>query len=211
MSWWDAAYRGGHVPWDPGAYDGHLDWVLEQCGLSGGRVLDAGCGNGKSAVWLAERGFEVVGVDSSPPAIEQARRLAVDRGVGERAHFYEGRFPDRLPAGTTSGATNGALSADSFDLVTERAFVQHVGRGSALKATVELLADLLRPAGFLYSLMIASEGARGFGGITRWSQQQIRRALDPSFIIEDMRRDVFTPGEPGSVPAWITLARPRKW
>lgn len=194
------------MPWDPGAYDGHLNRVLEQCGLSGGRVLDAGCGNGKSAVWLAEQGFDVVGVDLSPPAIEQARRLAVERGVAERAHFYEGRFPDRLPA----GAANGPLSPDGFDLVTERAFVQHVGRGSALERTVDLLAEFLRSGGFLYSLMIASEGARGFGGITRWSQKQIRGALEPSFIIEDMRRDVFTPGEPGSVPAWITLARPRK-
>ena len=206
MSWWDAAYRSGHVHWDPGTYDRHLNWVLERCDLSAGRVLDAGCGNGKSAVWLAEHGFEVVGIDLSPAAVDQARRLAEHRGVGDRAHFHEGRFPDRLP----DRAAAQALAPGSFDLVIERAFLQHVGGGAALRATVELLAGLLRRGGRLYSLMIATEGARGFGGITRWSQQQIRRALEPSFTIDEMRLDVFTPREPGSVRAWITLARPNE-
>ena len=213
MSWWDAAYRSGRVPWDPGAYDRHLNWVLERCNMTGGKVFDAGCGTGKSAVWLAERGFDVVGIDLSPAAVELAHRLADKRGVGERARFYEGRFPDRLPgvrAGVASGPGAGhghVLTPGSFDLVIERAFLQHVGRGDGLQSTVELLARLLRPGMCLYSLMIASEGARGFSGITRWSKQQIHRALEPAFTIEEMYLDVFTPGEPGSVPAWITIAR----
>ncbi|MFP4643332.1 MAG: class I SAM-dependent methyltransferase [Spirochaetales bacterium] len=213
MSWWDAAYRSGRIPWDPGAYDGHLSWVLERFDMPGGRVLDAGCGTGKSAVWLAERGFDVVGIDLSPAAVAQARRLAETRAVGERARFYEGRFPDRLPgAGGGTAGSPGAeparvLTPGSFDLVIERAFLQHVGRGSTLQATVDILSRLLRSGGYLYSLMIASEGARGFGGITRWSKQQIQRALEPSFRIDEMHLDVFTPGESGSVPAWITLAR----
>ena len=46
-----------------------------------GRVLDLGCGQGRNAIWLAELGHEVTGIDQSDVAIEQARALAVEAGV----------------------------------------------------------------------------------------------------------------------------------
>jgi SAM-dependent methyltransferase len=41
-------------------------------------VLDVGCGAGQFSAWLAERGFDVLGVDLSVPAIEQACRAYRD-------------------------------------------------------------------------------------------------------------------------------------
>ena len=46
-----------------------------------GRVLDLACGEGRNAIWLAERGFDVTAVDFSDVAIERARKLAAERGV----------------------------------------------------------------------------------------------------------------------------------
>lgn len=46
-----------------------------------GRLLDLGCGQGRNAVWLADAGYDVLGLDLSPVAIEQARRLAAEAGV----------------------------------------------------------------------------------------------------------------------------------
>jgi predicted TPR repeat methyltransferase len=43
------------------------------------RILDLGCGTGRHADLLAERGYEVVGVDRSPHMIEQARARAEKR------------------------------------------------------------------------------------------------------------------------------------
>jgi SAM-dependent methyltransferase len=48
---------------------------------AGGRVLCLGEGEGRNAVWLAQRGFSVVAVDASPVGLEKARRLAAERGV----------------------------------------------------------------------------------------------------------------------------------
>jgi 2-polyprenyl-3-methyl-5-hydroxy-6-metoxy-1,4-benzoquinol methylase len=55
--------------------------VAEVDGLAPGRALDLACGAGRNAVWLAERGWAVTGVDFSDVAIENARRLAAERGV----------------------------------------------------------------------------------------------------------------------------------
>jgi len=50
-------------------------------------VLDLGCGTGRHAELLADRGFEVVGVDRSPHMIEQARARAA-HGRDSRSPLY---------------------------------------------------------------------------------------------------------------------------
>jgi SAM-dependent methyltransferase len=55
--------------------------VAEVEELAPGRGLDLACGAGRNAVWLAERGWAVTGVDFSDVAIENARGLASERGV----------------------------------------------------------------------------------------------------------------------------------
>lgn len=55
--------------------------AAELADLVPGRALDLGCGEGRNAVWLAEQGWRVTGVDFSRVALEKARRLA-DGGVG---------------------------------------------------------------------------------------------------------------------------------
>lgn len=39
-----------------------------------GRVIDVGCGSGRVSLYLQQRGFDVVGLDSSPLAVRAARR-----------------------------------------------------------------------------------------------------------------------------------------
>ena len=46
-----------------------------------GRVLCLGEGEGRNAVWLAQRGFAVTAVDASTVGLAKARRLAGERGV----------------------------------------------------------------------------------------------------------------------------------
>lgn len=55
--------------------------VAETADLTPGAALDLACGEGRNAVWLAERGWRVTGVDFSDVAIAKARALAERRGV----------------------------------------------------------------------------------------------------------------------------------
>lgn len=58
------------------AWLGDLLTVLERNGLQGHRLLDVGCGTGKSFLPLLPRGWEVTGCDVSPSMVELAREKA---------------------------------------------------------------------------------------------------------------------------------------
>ncbi|MBC7777780.1 MAG: class I SAM-dependent methyltransferase [Phycisphaerae bacterium] len=62
-----------------------LDSLLRPLNLSpGGRVLDLACGKGRYSRYLAEKGFEVTGLDLSPASIEFARQFE-----HEQLTFYQ--------------------------------------------------------------------------------------------------------------------------
>lgn len=67
-----------------------FDW-LEAAGVfpsPAARVLDLGCGNGRAAIIMAERGYEVHGIDISGTAITWAQEAA--EAAGRRAVFRQG-------------------------------------------------------------------------------------------------------------------------
>lgn len=58
--------------------------MLEDAGVAGGTVLDAGCGQGALTVALSRRGMTVTGIDLSPESVAAARRAAEQAGVSGR-------------------------------------------------------------------------------------------------------------------------------
>jgi len=75
---WNHRYAGRELVWtaEPNRF-----LVAETSGLGPGRALDLACGEGRNAVWLAERGWQVTGVDFSERGLEKAEELAEARGV----------------------------------------------------------------------------------------------------------------------------------
>jgi tocopherol O-methyltransferase len=94
--WMNHRNRSMHLGyWDADTH-GHADSLLrmnhviaELAGIRPGeRVLDAGCGVGGTALWLAaERGATVVGVSVHGRQVQRARRYAESRGLSDRCSF----------------------------------------------------------------------------------------------------------------------------
>src|SRR5690242_13429474 len=107
-SLFESAYRGQapemgqgfRPPWSIGEPQPEIAALIDADAFHG-EVLDAGCGEGSTSLYLAERGFTTVGLDQSPTAIELARAEAARRGltgaafsVADISTFtgYDGRF-----------------------------------------------------------------------------------------------------------------------
>jgi SAM-dependent methyltransferase len=73
--------------------------VAETGDLPPGSALDAGCGHGAEAIWLAASGWQVTAVDFSVTALEHARSTAerVGADVAERIEWVEGDLGSWTP------------------------------------------------------------------------------------------------------------------
>lgn len=70
-----------------------IEFIIKTMGLSGTeRILDLACGFGRHCIALAERGFDVTGVDITPVFIEDARKTAAERGLS--AEFIQADIRD---------------------------------------------------------------------------------------------------------------------
>jgi 2-polyprenyl-3-methyl-5-hydroxy-6-metoxy-1,4-benzoquinol methylase len=70
-----------------------FELTLAACGdVRDKRILDVGCGSGRYAVALAERGAEVTGIDFASNMLTLAEELAEKRDVASRCHFVQANF-----------------------------------------------------------------------------------------------------------------------
>jgi SAM-dependent methyltransferase len=77
---WDERYSGSEFEWTtrPNQFV-----ASELADLPPGRALDLAAGEGRNAVWLAERGWRVTAVDFSRVGLEKGRKLGAARGIDD--------------------------------------------------------------------------------------------------------------------------------
>ncbi len=75
---WNDRYAAADLVWSAEPNQFFADAVRD---LTPGRALDLGTGEGRNAMWLAERGWDVTAVDFSDVAIDKARQIAARRDV----------------------------------------------------------------------------------------------------------------------------------
>jgi ubiquinone/menaquinone biosynthesis C-methylase UbiE len=78
---WDERYAATELVWsaEPNRF------VAEVCAdLPPGRALDLAAGEGRNAIWLAQRGWTVTATDFSQVGLDKGRRIAERAGVAER-------------------------------------------------------------------------------------------------------------------------------
>jgi SAM-dependent methyltransferase len=82
--YWEHHWRQGGGSMSPSPY-----LATELACLTPGTALDAGCGAGAEALWLAAQGWHVTAVDISAEALAQAAARAADRGTSDRVVWVE--------------------------------------------------------------------------------------------------------------------------
>ncbi|WP_422746390.1 class I SAM-dependent methyltransferase [Mycobacterium sp. WMMD1722] len=96
VEFWEGHYGAAERVWS-GRVNARLAEIAEN--LTPGTALDVGCGEGADAIWLAQRGWRVVGVDVSPTALRRAAEDAAAAGVAERISFQRHDLTADIPAG----------------------------------------------------------------------------------------------------------------
>ena len=75
---WDERYAAAERVWSAGP-NREVERIV--AGWAPGRALDLGAGEGRHALWLAEKGWQVTAVDFSAVGIDRGRREAESRGL----------------------------------------------------------------------------------------------------------------------------------
>ena len=95
--------------------------------LPTGRALDLACGNGRNALYLAERGFDVDAVDIAQPALKLVQDTARERGLAVNTILAD--------------LDNHTLPAETYDLITTSFYLN--------RSLIPGMRNALKPGGFV--------------------------------------------------------------
>jgi SAM-dependent methyltransferase len=174
MAGWESAYRGAPPPWDIGRPQPPVVGIADAGGFRS-PVLDAGCGTGENALFLASRGLEVVGIDGASAAIEKAQAKARSRSL--RATFLVADALDLEALGHTFASVLDCGLFHVFDDADRTAYV------ASLRSVVE-------PAGIVHVLCFSDAEPWG-GGPRRISQAELRDAFADGWSVRSIEPTRF--------------------
>jgi cyclopropane fatty-acyl-phospholipid synthase-like methyltransferase len=166
------AYGERSAPWD---IDRAQKAFVEVADRIAGAVLDAGCGTGENALFLASLGRRVTGIDFLEGPIRQARRKASERGLA-----VDFLVKDALTLSDW---------AERFDSIVDSGLFHVFGDDDRAKY-VEGLAAVLRPGGRLFLLCFSDEQP-GTMGPRRVAKGELEASFSRDFTIESIERGDF--------------------
>ena len=180
-------YRLGITPWEREEPPTPVVELSERY-PSPGRALNIGCGTGRDAVYLAERGWTVTAVDSVAQALDRARERAARAGVEVRW----------VSGDVTRLQTLGI--GDGYELLIDRGCFHGLGdeeRERCARSVSEVAAPGARLALFAFQPRRLGLGPRGVTG------EEVTRRFDTEWVLASR-----TPDSESRLPRWIGDAKP---
>lgn len=163
-----------------------------------GSILDSGCGTGENALFFAQRGHKVTGIDFLEEPINRAQQKVRERGIAATFLVMDALALNELP--------------EVFDTVIDSGLF-HVFGDEDRARYVAGLASVLKPGGRLYFLCF-SDAEPGGEGPRRVSRPEIEAAFANGWEIESIEpsryevrpepNDSFSQGGP---KAWFVIVR----
>ena len=180
-------YRLGITPWERDTVPGPVTELAERISPPG-RALDVGCGTGRDAVYLSQRGWTVTGVDAVPRAIQAASRRAQAAGVQVNWILGDVAQLDALELG------------GGYALVLDRGCFHGLSDEERARCAAGVTAITAPGARFLMFAFCPRRAGVGPRGVTR---DQIEAHLGSAWEVVS--------GEPeteAKLPRWIGDAKP---
>ena len=189
-----SAYEG-KPPWDLGRPQKPFIEIADQIV---GSVLDAGCGTGDNALFFAQRGHPVLGIDFVEFPILEAKRKAKELGV--EAEFLQ---MDALKLTSLERKFDSVIDCGLFHVLSDADRLPYVAG----------LAHVTRENGKLF-LMCFSDQEPSDRGPRRITQDEIREAFADGWTIESIIPSQFEPNpqspeafKHGGPKAWFAVIR----
>jgi SAM-dependent methyltransferase len=189
---WDENYRSGELPWDTGEPEPLLVEFVTAGRVRPTRTLEIGAGTGTNAIWLAEQGFNVLGIDLAPLAIERA--MAKLNGRASPCRF------------STMDFLAGPVPGGPFEFVFDRGCFHVFDEAEERARFAERVASALAPGGLWLSLIGSTEGPPREMGPPRRSAREVTLAVEPHLEIIELRTADF---HGHGAKAWLCLSRQR--
>ncbi len=175
LSSWEDAYKTT-PPWDIGRPQPAFVELVHAGELTKGLVLDIGCGTGENALYLAENGFSVVGIDLSNRAIAAAKEKAIERKL--KVNF---RIANALSLDFKNGYFDNAIDSGLFHTFNDNDrvdFASEIGR-------------VLKQDGRYFMLCFSDKEPTNWGGPRRITKEEIETTFSPFFDINYIRDAYF--------------------
>jgi SAM-dependent methyltransferase len=182
---YEGMYRFSRPRWDTGITPPEVVTLVESSD-SRGRALDLGCGTGTNSIYLARHGFDVVGVDFSPKAIEMAREKA--RQAGAAVDFHLG------------DVTNVDFLRAPFELVLDVGCFHSLDAARRVRYA-ENLARLTHPGSVFMMHGFSRGGLLRNLGVT---SEEVQRQFAPHFVVSRVEHGACSNGR---TSAWFWLNR----
>jgi cyclopropane fatty-acyl-phospholipid synthase-like methyltransferase len=174
---WEEMYEKGEKPWDVGEPEAEIVRYVESSSLrSANKVLELGCGTGTDSIYLANRGFSVVGIDFSSLAINEAEEKARTKHLAEHCHFYP------------KDACDLASLKNKFDFAYDRTCFDNIDSTKRLGYVRSLRSALAPKAKFL--LLAISDKDKNTSN-PRFSENQLRTLFGRQFQVISLKRRVL--------------------
>ncbi len=175
MSFWNDAYKT-RPPWDIGHPQPALIRLVHARELKQGRILDVGCGTGENALFLAQNGFSVTGVDVAGDALQAARTKSAERSL--KAEF---QLANALSLDCESGYFDNVIDSGLF----------HTFSDEDRPVFAAEMARVLTRGGNYFMLCFSEKEPTGWGGPRRVTKREVEGTFSPLFHINYIREEFF--------------------
>ena len=177
-AFWNGFYedREKGIPFFENLPDENLVTYFDEGLLGPGQVLELGCGPGRNAIYLAERGCSVDAVDLSQEALKWGMERAAEKDV--HVNFIQRNLFDI------------EIVEGKYDIVYDSGCFHHIAPHRRLKY-LEMVKKALKPKG-AYSITCFVEGGElGGAAISDWEVYRQRSLMGGLGFTEEKLRTIF--------------------